>query len=628
MPQPNEAWPILWDTVKHDRTHPFYDDVVEYANLCTALISGEGCKDLLQQIVTRETGEQFQLRGKLFYPLPPSICAKARVPFTQVTRVDGTITETSWEGETGPDNPKKKKLTDAFDKFYGERSFEDYLNERFLDLNRTDPNAFVVVEFEPFDPVSDRAKPYPLEIFSDQAINYGKTFDRVDWLIAKFPHTYTDTQGNSVEGKRFVMYFGWVFDMRQIEHDEKLPEIAVMPDGKSNPPAKFRINTESYELITNAPFSNRQKPEFQGLQVGHKHHPDVKKPWYVSSIHPGINRMLSTLKAGSEEGLVWALLAHPRLFMFLPKCEGDAENDDSCIDGKSRKTGKNCAVCNGAGRRLPSGVLDAMTFPLPDSKEEVAVALKDMVHHHSPDVAIIQALSEHLRKIEEEALHDIFTSTTHERGKVTATATEIGVDAEARNNAVLPYARKYSHAFGKLGRITAAFVDADKGLTIRKSIPEDLGMESLQQMLANLQVAKPVGSPDIVGHLDERIMVKMLTNRPLELKKYHVRKRFRPLTSVSEDMRASAIASGDVTLYDKTLLLQENEIYAAMDTIPNFYYLEESEQAKLIRAKVEEIMDRIKEEKANDIDFQSEMNDAQGLNPDGTPKEEAPAIAA
>lgn len=620
MPKPNEAWPILADTVRYNRRHAYYDETVEYADLCTKLISGEGCADLLQHIVSRETGQQFELRRKLFFPIPPAVCSKARVPFTEVTRVDGTITELSWDGNE--DGPLKERLSDAMDKFWGERSFNDYMDERFLDLNRTDPNAFVVVEFSPFDHRVETAQPYPLEIFSEQAINYGRTFDRVDWLIAKFQHQYRTAKGDLRDGNRYVMYFGWVLDMQEIEFDETMVEMPDQIPDLLSPPTRVRINGQCFQVILREPFTVKQRPEFQGVQVGHCSNPDVQVPTWVSTIHPGIQRMLSTLKSGSEHALVMALMAHPKLYMFLPKCEGDTASNIACMKGHDPATGKQCSVCHGSGKRLPSGVLDALVLDQPESAEEFVVPLADMAHYHTPDTGIIKAIDDYLVRLEEDALRDIFTSVQHKREKATATATEITTDADAKSNAVLPYARKYAHAWSKLGRIIAAFVDADKGLVVRKSIPEDLAMESLGELLLSMQVAKPVASPDVISLIDERIMVKSLKGRPLDLRKYHVRKYFRPLSAVAEDMRKSAIDNGDVTMREKVLLLYESEVYGAMDDIEGFYYKSRDEQRKLIDSKVQEIVDRIKEEKALDVDFEGEMNERAGVGPDGKPIEE------
>ena len=52
-------------------------------------------------------------------------------------------------------------------------------------MNATDPNGFVVVEFKPFDNQRERAKPYPYEVTSHEAVDYKYENNVLQYLTVK-----------------------------------------------------------------------------------------------------------------------------------------------------------------------------------------------------------------------------------------------------------------------------------------------------------------------------------------------------------------------------------------------------------------------------------------------------------
>ncbi len=101
---------------------------------------------------------EFKLRKKLFFPLVPAVCHKCDVPFTKVHRALGTIESIKWEGEKSA-TKKEAALKKAMDGFWGDEDLSDYFAERFRELNRLDPNAFIIVEFGEFNHAEKRAQP-------------------------------------------------------------------------------------------------------------------------------------------------------------------------------------------------------------------------------------------------------------------------------------------------------------------------------------------------------------------------------------------------------------------------------------------------------------------------------------
>lgn len=606
MIDPVQATDILIETIHKDLRHEHYVRVVAHAAQNMRLITGEGLEKDLHHIVSRETDKQFALRKKLFFPLAPAICHRVDVPFSKVHRALGTMESILFKG--GKNEKNEKKIAEAMDEFWGDEDMSDYFADRFRELNRQDPNAFVMIEFEPFDPLTEVAKPYPFEVLSHQAINYQKTNNKVDWMIAMLDHKYKDLQGHKHDGHRFLMYFGDVLDFRQTYMREDARDTF---DPNSEELQVIKIGNKAYECRILHPYAEDQEKRFQGFQCGHLKDPYTNGDTFISYLQHGYNRMMDTLKSGSEHSLVMALQAHPQIYMYLPPCEGAKEADGSmtaCSGGKTLM-GKTCTACGGSGKQVPTSVLDVMVFDLPDDFSDRGVAdLSKMRHMFSPDVAIITAIREHLRDLEDQTVRDIFTSLQHQRGKVTATATEVNAETEAMNDSLHPYARKVSTARTVAVYALASFVDAEKDLEYTHKFPEDFRLAPLGALLDDLAKATTAGASPIVRELiEDDVVAKKLRDRPAELKMYEVKKKFRPLANVSPQEKAAAMGSGDVAETDKILLLYEGEIYRVLNLVEGFWDKAETAQKELIDKEVQKVLERVRTEKAIAVDFASEM---------------------
>lgn len=620
-----EAASLLIDTIRHDKRHVHYPRVVAHADFNKRIITGEGLEVDLQQVISRETPEQFKLRKKVFFPLAPAICHRADVPFAKVHRAQGAIERILWKGEK---NEKSlARLSKAIDGFWGDEDLSDYMADRFRELNRMDPNAWIIVEFDPFDAVVTTAKPYPLEITSHEAINWSKVKNTPEWVIGRFPVKYKSSTGHDMDGERFVMYFGDVLDFTQVETDSDAPT-------EFNPRLKVQritIDKRTFLVTMFQPYAPGQTKIFQGVQPGHLKDPKTHGQTYISYLHHARNRMLDTLKAGSEQSLVFALQAHPQVYMYLPPCPGEqpepGEPSMPCSNGKNLKTGITCGKCNGSGKSIPTSVLDVMVFDLPDNFTEDGVPdLSKLKHTFAPDVEVIKLLREHLKDLEDQCIRDIFTSLQHQRGQVVATATEVNAETEAMNDSLHPYARKVSTARTTIVYVSASFVDAEKDLEYTHKFPEDFRLAPLGAYLDDLAKARTAqASTVIIETIEDDVMAKKMRDRPLELRQYQVRKQFRPLSHLSAPERAAALAGTDVAESDRTLLLYENEVYREVGKDGDFWYKEMDAQKVLIDAQVQKILERVRKERVIEVDFEREVNpEEEG----GLPGEKKPAKAA
>jgi hypothetical protein len=82
------------------------------------------------------------------------------------------------------------QFKEILDTFWGDSSLNDYMDVRWVELNDTDPNSFVVLEWQPFGE-DEHAQPYPFEVKSEEAIYYEYENKVLQYLVAMTGDEFT-----------------------------------------------------------------------------------------------------------------------------------------------------------------------------------------------------------------------------------------------------------------------------------------------------------------------------------------------------------------------------------------------------------------------------------------------------
>ena len=90
---------------KSNLVHEDYKRVTELADKYYKLVTGAGIEKLLQQIITRETDEEFKQRTKITKSVCPAILNSTKLPFQKATRKQPIVRKIDFEGDSD-----KKKL--------------------------------------------------------------------------------------------------------------------------------------------------------------------------------------------------------------------------------------------------------------------------------------------------------------------------------------------------------------------------------------------------------------------------------------------------------------------------------------------------------------------------------------
>ena len=157
------------EVVKDNIRHADYTRVTTLAAKYFTYYSGEGLDDELQQFTPREEEELFTQRKAITKHIVTSVAWNVTSVEKKVPRSNGITKLIGYKTEN---DAKLKELTETLNKFWGDSTWDRYMEVRWIELNDIDPNTFVVFEWGDFNPVKELLQPYPFEVDSLQAIDY------------------------------------------------------------------------------------------------------------------------------------------------------------------------------------------------------------------------------------------------------------------------------------------------------------------------------------------------------------------------------------------------------------------------------------------------------------------------
>ena len=139
-----KGFEVLVDVVKNNKTHQDYKRVTDLADKYFKMVTGKGIEKLLQQIVTRETEEEFKQRTNITKSVVPAILNSTKLPYQKATRKQPIVRKLDYETDS---ETKVAELEEYIGKYWGDKSLEKYMEYAYVDYNYIDPNAFLITEF-------------------------------------------------------------------------------------------------------------------------------------------------------------------------------------------------------------------------------------------------------------------------------------------------------------------------------------------------------------------------------------------------------------------------------------------------------------------------------------------------
>lgn len=576
---PEQALIILQNLILNNTTHQFYQRAVDHAKLYKQLITGEEQESLLIQFVRREDPEMFAQRKALTQSITPAVAEAIMNPFYRIGRLENAKKIIDYPLNSGGSDQRVAEIQDLLSSFYGEESIDKYLGTRFVQLSFTDPNAWIIVEFDAFDPRFEKAKPYPLEFSSSEAVDFSIRNNKTEYLIIR-KQIWQKVGGAVKEGYQYIMYLkNDILQYTQILTEQKPEGIIWNPKGEANRRFLFQHFTP-------------KGGEVQAVRVGYKGDTFTEGKIFVNPFHAAVPYFKKTIKAVSELDLTSALHVFPQKLQYVEPCGGTL--DDTC-NGGTNMAGNKCKACQGSGIQVHKTAQDMITLPMPDLKKTDGkyMDLGDILIYKSPPVELLRFQDEFIEKLEAKAIKAVYNSDVLSKKSIAQTATERIENKDELYNTLQPFAEGYSTTWKKFTRLVAAFTDNGQGLRLVHEFPSDFKLKTVNELIDDLKLAKDSGaSAFVIQEIEKDIAAKLYADDDTAFNKFLVKTRFTPFLGKTAEEVIFIISSGKARKEDEVLWSHSDTIFDELEVeVRDFFKMTYQKQEPLVMKKVATILE-------------------------------------
>lgn len=579
----------LIEVVKGAR-HPFYTHVTDKAKKYRTLITGAGMDDLLRQFVRREDKDLFKQRVRLTKHVTKAVSNNLLDPVYKLTKA-------RYQVVLEHDNEDKLKVIMASrNHYWGTKSLDHWMRQRFIKLNATDPNAFHVIEFAPFDHTKENAAPYPFEVSSIKAVDYRYTNNTLDYLVVSGSVPVME-DGKKVEGLKLTAYLAnETVILSQVE-SKGLPVKNVEEIFQFDEVYYVWIEKKVYRYNFPTPHNAGMVP---AVRVGAFLDTETDDYTAVGLIDRVVEYLEKTIKINSELDLTMTLMAHPFMLRYVESCDAPGCMSGTLVDGSGQ-----CPACNGTGnKKTPTTAAEVMEVKMPKRLDgEKLPALDDLLTFKTPPVEIAKFQDEYIEKICDKAKRLMYSADTMTRREVGMTATGENIDLQNVYDFLAVIAEQYSAVWEYVIKVMAKFTGTSEGLVAALVFPKDFKLKSYDELIQDLKSAQEVAAPEIRRQINADIVQTLYSDDPYALKRYKIKDLFNPFAGLSSAEIMLMMAGNLVLKRDKVLyanmgrIFDKLEVEAATAPVPaDFYEMTKEKQKAAIEREVDIILQELASE--------------------------------
>jgi hypothetical protein len=622
-----QARQIIEENIKYNYRHADYQHTVDLAYKYFKLITGKNIDTLLARFNPRESAELFEQRKRLTIAITPEIIGSIIKPFRKVARTTPLVQrrEPLKDQADAVATDITEIMDDRVKNFYGSDAGNDgldyFLETRFTDLSFTDPNAWIVVEFDPFDPINEKAKPRPWEVPAANAYNFKIRNNMTEWLLVgetiMMMKPGTEKKPEYEKGTKYTLYG----DMVSAVYEQTLLKREQV---KGDYDDYVKIESNFY-IVREFDINVGRVPAFR---VGYVRDIETAGRTFVAPFHDAMPTLDKSIKVVSEYDLSHCLHVFPQKVARLQKaCPGTST--DRCIDGKTIE-GTTCSVCKGTGESpFHRTAQDVITVEMPENiKQDGYIPLNDYVHYVELPTALLEFQKKVVDEFTPKAHQAIFNSTALVQKSVQSggqqpaekTAFEVDSDMDSVYDTLYPFAKKYSAAWMGIVDLIATMTDFAGRLSIVHRFPTKFSLKTKDQLFSEYQAAQSASLPSFVTEsLSDELAETLYMDDPEDLIKYRVKKRHFPFVGKTQDEIGIMLSSSEVLKETKILFNYFERIFTDIEAMyskkgSDFYILAYEEQKQEIDSQVEAIKVKLAEEMPVMVPFNQLPGD--GVDPD------------
>lgn len=577
------------DAILNKTVHADYSHTVEYADQNSRWATGRNIEVDLLQFVPRENLPAFKQRCNLTESITKPLIGSAMRPFKKVVKSNRIIKKIKPVSKTDID--AVNQIQDKFDRFYGSDDYDtglDYwIKTRFFELSKIDPNAFVVIEFEPDNMNDGKMKAYPFEVSSEMAINFDLDNNNYDWLLCRQHITFfnSNDKKEAANGFRYTIYcdkFSIVYhqtssNRESAENNKPGDDFIYTPVGDDN---KLYFWVKEYLNIMG---------DVPAFRVGYLRDLATNGRTFVTPYDDASPYIKKSIQTVSQLDITTATNVFPKEYAYVTNCPGiiteadlDSNSGAYCNKGRTRN-GAICSACNGTGAYVHKSGQDIVTIPLPESKEEM-YDLSKMRASFSPSIELLRFMDETIDKYEPKVHKAIFNSTVMiEKIVQSKTATEADYDMNNVYDTLTDYAEKCKSVWLTIAKYCAFITKSEDKVLFIYVNPADWKLKTLTSLYNERKAINESGSPSFSKMVvDDDIAAIKLQDDTDAIIAYEVKKKFFPFPGKTENEISSAMMQNYTPQKLKILYQQFDWIFMQADLNNTNFYLKPYKAQKVI----------------------------------------------
>ena len=637
--QLEEAILLTQDMINTRAKHQDYERVVDLADKYMKFSTGEKIGSLLIHFVPREDPALFTQRMALTKSITPSIASAIQNPYNQALRIKNVREDIKVKNEQ-----RLVTIQQMMKEFYGAKrkkvtGLKTWMDTRFRSLTFTDPNSWVVAEWD--TPPNDRTpiKPRPFEVPASWAYNFSNVNGELKWLWVNQPIVYKTIRPAGVPvaqvgSKLAPQITPIVGPGALIASTARVipPSGPTVPDKDGAikaPGERWTLYDEDltlvyeqvdpvylekigYKMAANEMLVNINKVYYiqrsaepkvgyvPAFRIGYVTDPFTQDRTCVNPWHQALPFFQKSLKTVSEQDITMTLHTFPQKYQYVSKCMG-LSREVKCRDGRIPNTNDTCTVCKGTGYKIHTTGQDVVYLPMPDGPEDM-IDLEKLSAYKAPPIETVRFQNEYVLQLEQQALRAVFSSSVIVRaagpaqGSNPVTATQADIDIQGVYNAIEGFTEKYSEVTREF--ITLFGVLAGEPLediSVTHEFPADLKMKTVLMLLADLKASTDAGAPQfLVQSINDDLANLTYAGDPKGLLMYRVKTAFMPFIGKGREEIALAIGSQYVPKEAKVLYMNFDQIFTEiLEEDPSFYDKDTRTQNEAVKKKVAEYMARL-----------------------------------
>lgn len=606
-----------------DLVHQDYDHVTRKARLYKQLITGDDIEDLLIQFNPREDAIMFEQRKRITQVITPAVASSIMKPFYKVPRTDRVVKRVNpVDDKSESDKASVTEVLDKMDSFYGGeanvKGLDYFLQNRFIELTFTDPNTFIVTEFESFNNLTEKATPYPFEVDSCKARNFSYVNNQLVWLVAREDVQYQEplNEGDikelkkrgikpkdmpthkTVDGYKWIMYTDiYTIVYEQVATDTVIPDI----DDEGYNPNIDLITLDNGFTYTQSLF-NHDTGKVPAKRVGYKRDLLTDGRTFVNPFDDALCYFISSIKDVSEYCLSKSQHVFPQKLQYVPECQGESETN-SCFKGRAA-LGGTCKVCRGSGLMpIHTSAQDVITFKLPDDASKM-MDLNKVMAYMSPPIDLIKFQNDIVKQVKTDCHQTVFNSTallkdSSGQAAVTKTATEQNFDYDSINDTLAPFAEIFSAFWLFEGDVIVRVTDNLGKVELIHRFPADFKMKSISDLYSEMQAANDSYAPSfLIELINDDIAATKFQDDPDQLQIYTVKKRLNPFRGMVDASIINSLNTDYTPLWKKVLYTNFEDIISEAEASTNDFYIQDyDKQKKIIKDLTDKMIIEINDSK-------------------------------